>query len=124
MASGNPKGDDNALPFLTSETLMSLQNLLSELQLLRNDPSLAPRLMEYANRGEVDAQYALGLVYAEGRGVPVDLARAHMWLCRAADQGDQDAVLLRNTVGAQMSDEELSTSQRLRRGPTLTLVEK
>ena len=101
---------------------MSLRNLLSELQLLRNDPSLAPRLLEYAKQGEVDAQYALGLVYAEGRGVPVDLARAHMWLCRAVDQGDRDAVTLRNAVGARMSAEEFATSQRLRRAPILTLV--
>jgi TPR repeat protein len=101
---------------------MSDNSYLKDLILLRNDPSKAPMIREAALRGEVDAQYALGLVYAEGRGVPVDLAQAHYWLTLAAEQGDRDAELLRNIVGPRMSDEEYAAALRLRSGPSLRLV--
>jgi len=75
-----------------------------------------------ALRGEADALYALGLIYAEGRGVPVDLAQAHYWLTLAVEQGDRDAELLRNIIGPRMSDEEYAAALRLRSGPGLRLV--
>ena len=49
---------------------MSDKSYLKELILLRNDPDKVAVIREAAQAGEVDAQYALGLVYAEGRGVP------------------------------------------------------
>jgi uncharacterized protein len=102
---------------------MTDNNYLKDLVLLRNDPSKVPAILEAAHRGEVDAQYALGLVYAEGRGVAIDLAQAHYWLSLAVRQGDRDAELLRNIVGSQMSDEEYEAALRLRSGPGLRLVE-
>ncbi|MCB1734309.1 MAG: sel1 repeat family protein [Gammaproteobacteria bacterium] len=101
---------------------MSLTNYLAELQRLRNDPQLAANILRYAVDGNVDAQYAMGLIYAEGRGVGVDLARAHYWLSLATDQGDIDARILRNVIGAQMSEEEYQASLRMRQGPKLSLV--
>ncbi|MCP5143048.1 MAG: sel1 repeat family protein [Chromatiales bacterium] len=101
---------------------MSLSQYLSELQLLRNDPELASNILRYALDGNVDAQYAMGLIYAEGRGVTIDLARAHYWLCLACEQGDVDARILRNVVGAQMSEEEYQASVRMRQGPKLSIV--
>lgn len=101
---------------------MSNNDYLKDLILLRNDPSKVPPIRTAALRGEVDAQYALGLVYAEGRGVPIDLAQAHYWLSLAVEQGDRDAVLLRNIIGARMSDEEIEAAKRLRAGPGLQLV--
>ncbi|WP_242445469.1 hypothetical protein [Chromatium okenii] len=41
----------------------------------------------------------MGLICAEGRGVSIDLAQAHYWLSLAIDQGDRDAVRLREVVG-------------------------
>lgn len=101
---------------------MADNNFLKDLVLLRNDPSKVPPIREAAERGEVDAQYALGLIYAEGRGVAMDLAQAHYWLSLAIEQGDRDADLLRNIVGCHMSDEEFAAAKRLRAGPGLRLV--
>jgi TPR repeat protein len=103
---------------------MTDNNYLKDLVLLRNDPSKVPAILEAAQRGEVDAQYALGLVYADGRGVAIDLAQAHYWLSLAVAQGDRDAELLRNIVGSQMSDEEYEAALRLRTGPALRLVQE
>lgn len=101
---------------------MNDNSYLKDLILLRNDPSKVGPVREAAERGEVDAQYALGLIYAEGRGVAIDLAQAHYWLSLAVEQGDADADLLRNIVGSQMTDEEYIAAKRLRAGASLTLV--
>ena len=103
---------------------MSDNSYLKDLVLLRNDPSKVAVIREAAERGEVDALYALGLVYAEGRGVPIDLAQAHYWLSLAIERGDRDAELLRNIVGSQMTDEEYASALRLRSGPSLQVVSR
>jgi len=95
---------------------------LKDLVLLRNDPGTASVVRAAALRGEVDAQYALGLIYAEGRGVAEDLAEAHYWLTLAIEQGDRDADLLRNVVGSRMTDEEFTLAKRLRAAGAFTLV--
>ncbi len=100
---------------------MSDNSYLKDLVLLRNDPAKVAVIREAAERGETDALYAMGLIYAEGRGVPVDLAQAHYWLSLAIEQGDADAELLRNIVGSQMTDEEYAAAKRLRAGPGLQL---
>ncbi len=102
---------------------MSNSSYLKDLILLRNDPSKVGVVREAAERGEVDAFYALGLIYAEGRGVPIDLAQAHYWLSLAVAQGDKDADLLRNIVGSQMTEEEYAAAKRLRAGPSVQLVD-
>lgn len=101
---------------------MTDNSYLKDLVLLRNDPTKVPPILEAAERGEVDAQYAMGMVYAEGRGVPIDLARAHYWLSMAIEQGDHDAELLRNIVGSQMTDEEYEAAKRMRAGAGLRVV--
>lgn len=95
---------------------------LKDLILLRNDPSMVGTVHAAALRGEVDAQFALGLIYAEGRGVEIDRAQAHFWLSLAIEQGDTDAEQLRNIVGSQMTDEEFEAAQRLRAGAALSLL--
>lgn len=86
---------------------------LSGMGLLRNDPELAARLIAEAERGDMDAQYAAGLIYAEGRGVQPDLVQAFFWLSRAIDQGDVDAEKLRRHVASCMSDSEFEQARRL-----------
>jgi TPR repeat protein len=98
---------------------MSDKSWLKDLILLRNDPSKVPGILARAGRGEMDAQYAMGLVYAEGRGVEIDLPLAHYWLSLAVDQGDRDAELLRNVVGSRMTEDEYQAARRLRTGPLL-----
>jgi TPR repeat protein len=93
---------------------MSDTGYLKDFVLLRNDPSKVGVVREAAERGDMDAQYTLGLIYAEGRGVEIDLAMAHYWLSLAVAQGDRDAEQLRNVVGSQMTDAEYELSKRLR----------
>lgn len=97
-------------------------SFLNDLILLRNDASKLSLIRDAAKDGDADAQYAIGLIYAEGRGTPVDLARSHYWLSMAIAQGDKDADLLRNIVGSQMSDDDYQRAVRLRDGPNLEIV--
>ncbi|MEY6434059.1 sel1 repeat family protein [Thioalkalicoccus limnaeus] len=95
---------------------------LKDLILLRNDPSKVPAVREAALCGEADAQFAMGLIYAEGRGVPEDLAQAHYWLSLAVAQGDKEAERLRARVGARMTDDEYAAAKRLREGANLSIT--
>jgi uncharacterized protein len=49
---------------------------LRSLVLLRYDPEAAAIILAQAEQNDVDAQYAMGLIYAEGRGVAQDEAMA------------------------------------------------
>jgi TPR repeat protein len=86
---------------------------LRGLNLLRNDPQTAARLLAQAEDGDMDAQYAAGLIYAEGRGVVIDLVQSYFWLSKAIAQGDRDAELLRRQVAVQMSETEFAAARRL-----------
>jgi len=48
-------------------------------------------LQSLAEAGQADAQYQLGLMYAEGEGVMPDDVEATAWFRRAAEQGMPDA---------------------------------
>ena len=47
--------------------------------------------MAAAKDGDAIAQYNLGVMYDNGRGVPENKAEAVKWYRKAADQGDADA---------------------------------
>jgi uncharacterized protein len=56
---------------------------------LRGDYQVALReFLPLAKQGVAQAQRNLGLMYANGQGVPQDYAEAAKWYRRAADQGD------------------------------------
>ena len=80
--------------------------------LLANDPALVETVRGEAMLGNPHALYALGLIYAEGRGVPRNLVDAYAWLTVAVLHGDADAELLRNHVAVEMSDEEFDEGKR------------
>ena len=44
-----------------------------------------------AEQGHAGAHFNLGLLYAEGQGVPQDFAKAVEWFTKAAEQGNVDA---------------------------------
>lgn len=92
--------------------MSNTQRLLREMVLWRSDPSLAPRLRAEALRGSADAQYALGLVYAEGRGVEEDMVESWAWLTLAVMQGDADAETLRYVVAERMSSLQCERAER------------
>ena len=50
------------------------------------------RLMPEAEKGQADAQYAIGYMYYYGQGVVEDRKKAYIWIHRAADAGQADAV--------------------------------
>ena len=54
-----------------------------------------------AEKGDPRAQYLLGTLYAEGKGVEHDDATAFMWFMRAANQGDARA---QYNVGASYAE--------------------
>lgn len=80
---------------------------LADLALYRNDPELAQALTENALQGDRNAQYALGLIYIEGRGVDINPVESYAWLTAAMLQGDEDAFLLRNMVTELMSKNDI-----------------
>jgi len=88
------------------------RKLLQDLVLLRSDPALAGRARAAAMRGDVNAQYALGLIYAEGRGVDEDAVEAYAWLSLAVLQGDRDAESLRFVVAELMSEAQCDAGMR------------
>jgi len=85
-------------------------DLLRQLILLRHDPEVAAALREEAMKGDRDAQYGLGLVYAEGRGVEQDGVEACAWLSVAALSGDPDAEALRDVVMQDMQSAEIQAA--------------
>lgn len=83
------------------------------IQHARENPDEAENLLRLAEQGDVDAQYAVGLVYAEGRGVDKNPALAWFWLSIAARQGNRDAEKLLQMVDSQMSEEERTMAREI-----------
>jgi TPR repeat protein len=80
------------------------------------DYTRALRLAEpLAERGDAEAQYNLGFMYAVGQGVRQDFVRAYMWLDLAAAQGYPDAISYRDRVAANMTSDQLAEARRLAR---------
>ena len=77
---------------------------LAALALLSNDPAVADEFLQAATQDDVDAQYGMGLIYAEGRGVEQDKVKSFYWLTRAIEQGDNGAAVLRKVVAAGMTE--------------------
>jgi len=57
----------------------------------------------------------LGLIYATGRGCPVDLIAAHKWLNIAAIKGSERAASLRADLARNMTKADLATALRAAR---------
>ena len=55
------------------------------------DDASMERLRALAYQGNAVAQFALGLLYNDGSGVPQDYAEALKWYRKAAEQGHADA---------------------------------
>ena len=67
-------------------------------KVLNNDPELAAGwFFRAAEQGYADAQFNLGLMYANGEGVPQDMEQAVELFKKAAEQGHVDA---QNNLGA------------------------
>ena len=62
-----------------------------------------------------DTLFELGMMYASGRSVPVDLVTAHKWFNIAAMKGHAEAARLRREIAAEMADAEIGQAQRAAR---------
>jgi len=85
---------------------------LASLVLLRNDPELVGEILPLADAGNRHAMYALGLIYAEGRGVAPDPVQAYIWLTRAIELGDAEAHLLRDMLMNGMSEQDIAMADK------------
>ncbi len=58
----------------------------------QNYRSAFVRLMPEAEKGNPDAQYAIGYMYYYGEGVVEDRKKARQWIIKAAEAGQKDAI--------------------------------
>ena len=65
---------------------MQNNNYWQDLILWNNNSDTTNGIRKSAMQGDMDAQYALGLCYAERRGVTQDLVNAYLWLSLAFAQ--------------------------------------
>ena len=96
-------------------------DFLSGLVLWQNNPEHVAMIAEHALQGNRDAQYALGLCYAEGRGIEEDHIEAYYWLSLAIEQGDRDAELLRQVLQQSMSLQQINAADQLTRNYLVNL---
>ncbi len=68
-----------------------------------------------ARSGSTDAQFNVGIMYAEGRGMTQDFVRGYMWLTIAATTGDPEAVRNRDLIAQKMSQTQIGEAQNLAR---------
>ncbi len=64
-----------------------------------------------AEQGHADAQFTLGLMYADGRGVPKDEQMAHFWALLASAQGNKNAEKLRDLMERYLSPVQRAAAQ-------------
>lgn len=57
-----------------------------------------PRYCRGAEQGHATAQFNLGLMYAQGEGVPQDSREGVAWIRRAAEQGEDRALAMRVAI--------------------------
>ena len=86
----------------------------------RGDFATAFRLWHpLAEQDNAAAQHNLGLMCANGRGVPQDFVQAHMWLNLGAPaltgEYRDDAVEARDSVAADMTPAQIAEAQKLAR---------
>ena len=63
---------------------------------MNNNERSSEDIRTAAENGDQEAQYNMGLKYADGKGVPQNYAEAVKWIRRAAEQGHAEA---QNTLG-------------------------
>ncbi|MEP6935886.1 MAG: sel1 repeat family protein [Nitrospirota bacterium] len=86
----------------------------------RGDYAMAAQLIRsLAEQGNARAQNNMGGLYTQGRGVPQDFVRAHMWFTVAAtalsaDEG-KAAMKNRDHVASQMTAEQIGKAQEMAR---------
>ena len=68
-----------------------------------------------AGPATADTLFELGMMYASGREVPVDLVTAHKWFNLAAMRGSDVAKGWRNQIAEEMNAGQIAQAQKLAR---------
>jgi TPR repeat protein len=68
-----------------------------------------------AQTGTADALFELGMLYATGLDLPVDLVVAHNWFNLAAMRGNRAALSYRKDLANEMTAGQIAEAQRLAR---------
>jgi TPR repeat protein len=68
-------------------------------------------LRKAAGRGAADAQFALGILYCNGRGVARDLVEGYRWLLLSARQGHDSARQAVEVFRKQLTAEQRARSE-------------
>ena len=71
------------------------------------------QLRQAAEQGDARAQYNLGVMYANGEGVPEDYVKAYAWMNLAAAQGQKDAVKSKDRLRPKMTSAQVAEAQKL-----------
>jgi TPR repeat protein len=71
--------------------------------------------LPHADQGHAEAQNNLGVIYANGRGVPQDYVSAHMWFSLAADHGFERGRTSYERLAKRMTPDQVTEAQRLTR---------
>ena len=66
-----------------------------------------------ASQGDTDAQYSLGDMYAEGKGLPQDDVQAYKWISIAAKRGNKKAIKMLDELASKMTSEQISEAEKL-----------
>ncbi|WP_033920278.1 hypothetical protein [Sphingomonas sp. 37zxx] len=83
---------------------------------LKNVGNLVERRLTQAARGDADACYELGMIYASGAlDAIVDLIEAHKWFNIAAQSGSEQAQRSRAEIAGEMTAREIATAQKAAR---------
>jgi len=82
----------------------------------KGDYATALRLwLPAANQGDANAQFDLGVMHANGHGVPQDIVVAYMWFNLSAARGDTTAAEYRNKIAKDMSPAQIADGQKMTR---------
>jgi hypothetical protein len=68
-----------------------------------------------AYRGDIEAQFALGMMYLNGDGVPRDEVHAYKWLNLAAADGDVQVKTTIDLAATRMMPDQIAEAQKLAR---------
>ena len=66
-----------------------------------------------ADQGNADAQYNLGVMYANGEGVPENDVMAYVWFSVSATQGTESARENRDIISKELTTEQRAKGQEI-----------
>ncbi|PZO04332.1 MAG: sel1 repeat family protein [Hyphomicrobiales bacterium] len=78
----------------------------------RMEMSAIPASLVVPSEASAQAYYELGLMYAAGRGIPVDLVTAQKWFNVAQARGCDRAAAHRQELALEMTREQLAEALR------------